>query len=150
MNTTNNVLPVYELQAFNHGLDDLELTLWQMPCPATPHIVKPQRIAGLRGRNMSLVEGQVLRNLKNIGIRVAPRKDESQRFAIEEEQALSLGLLCKVLAPMRNAERMRQIAQNMESMNHSEAAYWLGMAMHRKNPRRVLSALRLLLTTPDN
>lgn len=150
MNTTNNVHPVYELQAFNHGLDDLELTLWQMPCPATPHIAKPLRIAGLRGRNMSLVEGQVLRKLKSIGIRVAPRKDESQRFSIEEEQALNLGLLCKVLAPMRNAERMRQVARNMESMNHSEAAYWLGMAMHRKNPRRVLSALRLLLTTPDN
>ena len=27
-----------------------------------------------------------------------------------------------------------------------EAAYWLGMAMHRKNPRRVLAALRLLLS----
>ncbi|KKZ14067.1 MAG: hypothetical protein TH68_05770, partial [Candidatus Synechococcus spongiarum 142] len=25
-------------------------------------------------------------------------------------------------------------------------AYWLGMAMHRKNPRRVLAALRLLLS----
>lgn len=27
-----------------------------------------------------------------------------------------------------------------------EAAYWLGMAMHRKSPRRVLAALRLLLS----
>ncbi len=27
-----------------------------------------------------------------------------------------------------------------------EAAYWLGMAMHRRRPRRVLAAFRLLLT----
>ena len=30
----------------------------------------------------------------------------------------------------------------------AEAAYWLGMAMHRKNPRWVLTALRTLLTEP--
>lgn len=29
-----------------------------------------------------------------------------------------------------------------------DAAYWLGMAMHRKNPRRVLTALRILLIEP--
>ena len=28
------------------------------------------------------------------------------------------------------------------------AAYWLGMAMYRKYPRRVLTTLHLLLTTP--
>jgi len=33
-------------------------------------------------------------------------------------------------------------------MGQEEAAYWLGMAMHRVNPRRVLSALRMLLTDP--
>ena len=32
------------------------------------------------------------------------------------------------------------------AMAREEAAYWLGMAMHRKNPRRVLAALRLLLS----
>ena len=31
-----------------------------------------------------------------------------------------------------------------------EAAYWLGMAMHRCRPRRVLMALRVLLTDPNN
>lgn len=31
-------------------------------------------------------------------------------------------------------------------MAREEAAYWLGMAMHRKKPRRVLAALRLLLS----
>ena len=33
-------------------------------------------------------------------------------------------------------------------MEREETAYWLGMAMHRPNPRRVLSALRTLLTVP--
>jgi hypothetical protein len=33
-------------------------------------------------------------------------------------------------------------------MAREEAAYWLGMAVHRKNPRRVLTALRILLTAP--
>ena len=28
------------------------------------------------------------------------------------------------------------------------AAYWLGIAMHRKYPRRVLTALHFLLKTP--
>ena len=64
------------------------------------------------------------------------------------ELALNLGLLCRVLAPMRHAERMRLVALRIDAMNPAEAAYWLGMAMHRKNPRRVLSALRLLLTDP--
>ena len=53
--------PAYELRAMNHGIDDLELALWQMPSPATPHIVKPLRIARLRGRNLALVEGHILR-----------------------------------------------------------------------------------------
>ena len=33
-------------------------------------------------------------------------------------------------------------------MAREEAAYWLGMAMYRKYPRRVLSALRMLLVDP--
>jgi hypothetical protein len=33
-------------------------------------------------------------------------------------------------------------------MSREEAGYWLGMAIHRPFPRRVLAALRLLLTRP--
>ncbi len=33
-------------------------------------------------------------------------------------------------------------------MEREEASYWLSMAIHRKNPRRVLTALRYLLTDP--
>ena len=139
---------VYELQAKNHGMDDLELTLWELPSVATPHIAKPLRIAGLKGRNLSLVESIILRRLNKSGIRIAPLGGMIQRFSVDEELALNLGLLCRVLAPMRHAERMRLVALRIDAMNPAEAAYWLGMAMHRKNPRRVLSALRLLLTDP--
>ena len=33
-------------------------------------------------------------------------------------------------------------------MEREEAAYWLGMQLHRKRPRRILMALRILLTEP--
>ena len=39
-------------------------------------------------------------------------------------------------------------AAGTQAMGREEAAYWLGMAMHRKHPRRVLTALRFLLTAP--
>ena len=54
---------------------------------------------------------------------------------------LMLGLLFRTLAPMRSRDNMRAVADGIEAMGHEEAAYWLGMAMHRKHPRRVLTAL---------
>lgn len=141
--------PQYRLEARNHGPDDLEVEIWQVPCPATPHIRKPVRVAGLRGRNLALVETQVLRRLNRVGIKLAPRAGKAQRFELDEDTALNIGLLCRILAPMRNAERMRQIATGVNLMEREEAAYWLGMAMHRKNPRRVLNALRVLLSQPQ-
>ena len=51
-------------------------------------------------------------------------------------------------ARLRGRETMRAVAEGIEAMGREEAAYWLGMAMHRKRPRRVLTALRTLLTAP--
>lgn len=141
-------LPQYELRAQNHGVEDLEMSIWQVPCSATPHVKKAFRVAGLRGRNFSLVENSIFRSLKKIGISVAPIPGTSQVFSVDEDLAMNLGLLFRTLAPMRNAGRMRNAAQSIDLMEKDETAYWLGMAMHRKNPRRVLSALRLLLTAP--
>ncbi len=140
--------PHYQLRAHNHGVDDLELEIWQVPNAATPHLSKARRIAGLRGRNLALVEQQVLRRLKKAGIAVAPLVGATQQFDIDEDTSMNLGLLCRVLAPMRNEVRMRQVATGIGLMDKEESAYWLGMAMHRKNPRRVLNSLRILLTTP--
>ena len=59
-----------------------------------------------------------------------------------------MGLIFRILAPMRNRDNMRMCAEGIEAMSKEEASYWLGMAMHRKNPGRVLMALRCLLTDP--
>jgi len=143
--------PLYEIRARHHGLGDTEIEVWQMPAAATPAVTSAVRIAGLRGRNLELVEHRVLRRLAQAGIRLGTRDfDRTTRgYRITEDLALMLGLLFRTLAPMRSRERMRAIADGIEAMGREEAAYWLGMAMHRKNPRRVLTALRYLLTDPS-
>lgn len=141
--------PRYELRVRIHGPDDTEMEVWQVPAPATPHIKSPVRIAGLRGRNLALVEHRVLRRLAQARIKPGgPTAGERQVFALDEDLALNLGLLFRVLAPMRNREHMRACTAGIEDMGREEAAYWLGMAMHRKYPRRVLMALRFLLIDP--
>jgi len=142
-------LPAYELRARLHGFGDMELEVWQVPAPATPHIKFPVRIAGLRGRNLALVEHRVLRRLANLYIDLGGLPlDDLRRYRLNEDMALNLGLLFRVLAPMRNRDNMRACAEGIEAMGREEAGYWLGMAMHRQNPRRVLMALRILLTDP--
>jgi hypothetical protein len=141
--------PAYELRARHYGPEDTEIEVWQVPAAATPQVAAPLRLAGLRGRNLALVEHRVLRRLKQAEISLSGLgRAEPRAFAIDEDMALNLGLLFRTLAPMRSAENMRACADGIEAMGREEAAYWLGMAMHRKNPRRVLFALRTLLTEP--
>jgi hypothetical protein len=78
----------------------------------------------------------------------ARQKEPTTGYAITEDLALMLGLLFRALAPMRSRENMTAVTEGIEAMGQEEAAYWLGMAMHRKNPRRVFTALRYLLTEP--
>ncbi len=142
-------LPLFELRAVAHGAGDLELEVWQLPAPATPHLKGPRRIAGLRGRTLGLVENRVLKQLRALGADpTGLRRGDTREFSISEEHALRLGLLFRVLAPMRSRGHIRSVADGIEAMGKEEAAYWLGMAMHRKNPRRVLMALRFLLIDP--
>jgi hypothetical protein len=142
--------PRYELRIQVHGPDDTEMEVWQVPATATPHIKSPVRIAGLRGRNLALVEHRVLQRLAKARIKPSGLlKDAKQSFPLDEDLALNLGLLFRVLAPMRNREYMRAVTKGIEEMGREEAAYWLGMAMHRKYPRRVLMALRVLLIDPN-
>ena len=49
-------VPSYELLATAHGAGDLELEVWQLPAVATPQLKTPRRIAGLRGRNLGMIE----------------------------------------------------------------------------------------------
>ena len=62
------------------------------------------------------------------------------------DESLAMGLLFKLLAQGRNVAAIETCARGIEAMARKQAAYWLGMAMHRKNPRRVLAGLRLLLS----
>lgn len=146
--------PRYELRSRAWGPGDDELEVWQVPAPATPHIRSAVRVAGLRGRNLELVLPRALKLLAQEGVRLQPRRasgstlGEPTTYAITEHLALMLGLLFRTLAPMRRRESMVRITEGIEAMGREEAAYWLGMAMHRDNPRRVLSALRMLLTDP--
>jgi len=84
-----------------------------------------------------------------VGIKLSGHEAERKEgHRVTEDLALTLGLLFRTLAPMRARENMRAVAEGIEAMGREEAAYWLGMAMHRRNPRRVLTALRFLLTDP--
>ena len=141
--------PRYELRVRRRGVMGSEYEIWQLPAVATPHVTSALRLAGLRGRNLELVEYRVLKRLSRAGIKLGRSMDARRRgYALDEDLALTLGLLFRALAPMRSRDNMRAVAEGIEAMGREEAAYWLGMAMHRKHPRRVLTALRFLLTEP--
>jgi hypothetical protein len=107
------------------------------------------RVAGLRGRNLELVDHRITRRLRQAGVPFeAPALRLPRAWPLPEDMALTLGLLFRALAPMRSRDNLRHVVEGIEAMGKEEAAYWLGMAIHRKNPRRVLSALRILLTVP--
>lgn len=142
--------PVYELRVRRHPEKGLMLEIWLRPSPNSPQLKEPLYVAGLWGRNLSLVEHRVLRRLGKAGIDLGGLPIQERRtFPLDEDLALSLGLIFRVLAPMRNRDNMRMVVEGIEAMGREEAAYWLGMAMHRKNPRRVLMALRFLLIDPQ-
>jgi hypothetical protein len=154
---TPQSVPQYEVRIRHHELGDTEIEVWRMPSPATPQLTTPTRLAGLRGDALEMVEHRVFRQMQRAGLRISSlrpvlnRKQSEPRvqgYNIPEELALTLGLLFRVLAPMRSRPRMRQVAEGVEAMEKEEASYWLSMAIHRKNPRRVLTALRYLLTDP--
>ncbi|MDQ0566860.1 DUF7680 family protein [Qipengyuania citrea] len=146
--TLPNIEPAYEVRAKRLKGNELQIEIWQLPSPASPHIIVPQRVAGLAGRNLEINQVRILKKMKEAGIRLDIMPVDGMRAPIREEQALRLALLFRVLAPMRSRARMVDIAEGIEGMAREEAAYWLGMAVHRKNPRRVLNALRVLLTAP--
>lgn len=142
-------LPRYELRLRVHKGNDYEMEVWQLPSPATPRLSTSEYVASLKGAALRLVEPRVLRRLLRARINLGSLTAEKLReWSIDEDLALNLGLLFRVLAPMRNLDRIRQVADGIDEMSREEAGYWLGMAMHRTYPRRVLAALRLLLTSP--
>jgi hypothetical protein len=140
-------LPQYELRLHVRKGTDYELEVWQLPSPATPRLTAPEYVAGLKGSALRLIEPRLLKKLSRLKINLGSTGAEKTRsWKIDEDLALNMGLLFRTLAPMRNLDRIRQVADGVDEMSREEAGYWLGMAMHRTNPRRVLAALRMLLT----
>lgn len=142
--------PAYELRASKLGLGNERLEIWQIPSPTTPQLSTPKRLGGLRGRNLELVEHRIRRRLATVGVRTILKDRKPVVVSLPEDVALTLSLLFRALAPMRSRDRMRAVAEGIDAMGREEAAYWLGMAMHRTHPRRVLTALRILLTAPGS
>lgn len=148
-----SALPRFELRVQHRAASDDLYEIWQLPAPATPHLKQPKRLAGLGGRNLALIEAWVLKTLGAQGIDPVASTAEAvqdgvRHHPVPEQLALQLGLTFRVLAPMRSRMHMRAVADGVADMGKEEAAYWLGMAMHRKHPRRVLMALRFLLIDP--
>ena len=104
---------------------------------------------GFAAETLSWSSTGCLKRLSQSGIKPGRGIDDRKRgYILNEDLALTLGLLFRTLAPMRSRDNMRAVVEGIEAMGREEAAYWLGMAMHRKHPRRVLTALRFLLTDP--
>jgi hypothetical protein len=143
------ITPQYELRAKKRGPGDLALDVWELPSVATPGLKEPRYVGGLAGRNLALVDHRVLKQLRAAGVDVGRlRTGDVSRHEVDEDLALRLALTFRALAPMRNRGFMRAVAEGIDAMAREEAAYWLGMAMHRRYPRRVLKALRCLLAEP--
>ena len=141
-------LPVYELRRKSHKGGAYVLEIWQLPSPATPRLDAPEHVGSLGGTPLRLLEARLTKRLTRAGINLsAGGSERERRWPLDEEQALAMGLLFRALAPMRNLDRIRLVEEGIEAMSREEAGYWLGMSMHRKNPRRVLAALRILMET---
>ena len=109
--------PRYELRVRRLALAASRYEIWQLPASATPQLTAPLRVAGLRGRNLELVEHRVLLRLSRVGIRLAAASGGGmRRHPLGEDLALTLGLLFRALAPMRSREAMRAVADGIEAM----------------------------------
>lgn len=147
VNNGHQTRPLYQLRTKGLKGSQMELSVWELPSPATPRLRSPEWVASLAGKPLSVVEVRLLRKLKQLGIRFGNlARGEAQAFDLAEEDALRLALLFRTLAPMHSIDRIRVVCEGTDRMTKEEAGYWLGMAVHRKNPRRVLAALRVLLT----
>ena len=140
--------PVYELRLLVRSAMNWSLGIYQMPSSATPRLKEPQHIGTLQGAALRLVEIRILKRLLRERIHMgALTPGKMRNWPLDEVAALHLGLLFRVLAPMKNTDRIREAAESLETMGLEEASYWMAMALHRPNPRRVLAALRMLLSS---
>lgn len=154
--TTKRVTPLrtaasrYELRLYRHGPGDSEMRVYRLP-QAGIESSEAIFVGGLRGSALERFEPRILRMLRQQGVRLGlGQTGRRNTQPLDEESALILGLLFRTLAPMRNRENMQACVDGIERMGREEAAYWLGMVMHRRKPRRVLQALRIVLNASED
>ncbi|MEZ6190079.1 MAG: hypothetical protein R3C45_02180 [Phycisphaerales bacterium] len=141
--------PRYEVHLASDKKGALEVSIWQLPSTAAPRLSHPECTATLKGRPLRLVENAIFKRLKSAGVspgRIRPGDTVSK--PMDEEEAVNLALKFRALAPMRSIDRIQTVSDAIDHLTREEANYWMGMALHRKRPRRVLAALRMLLTAP--
>ena len=146
--------PEYELRMRTYGVGDDELEVWRLPAPATPHVAGRFAWPGCGDGISSSCVVAVSSGSRMLGCGLASQTSRKElvreraeaRTRSTEHLALMLGLLLGTCTQL-GAERgnMLRVAEGIEAIGQEEAAYWLGMAMHRTNPRRVLSALQMVL-----
>ena len=145
-----NGLPYYEIRLHSQRGCDSAYEIYELPSKAAPHLREPRRLGGVDGAKISLIEQGVLRRLRRAGVRIERNVSGSfARAAMPEDEALRLALLFRAIAPMRSRMRIDAVTRGIDAMGREEAAYWLGMALHRKSTRRVLCALRVLAAEED-
>jgi hypothetical protein len=143
-----SIRPVYEFRLAASPAGVYEYSIWRAGTTGTVTRQPAERVAALRGPAAQVVETRILRLLARAGVKPGPiRLGEKRTFAIGEDWALTLALLLRVLGPMRDLDQIREVAERIEDMSREEAGYWLGLSIYRDNPRRVMAALRLLLTS---
>jgi hypothetical protein len=103
-------------------------------------------LGGIHGTPFRLIEHKLIKGFSRFKIDWSSL--EKRTYKIPEGMANSYSLLFRALAPMKNIDRIRSVAEGISEMREEEAAYWMGMVLHRKKPSRILAALRLILTTP--
>ena len=141
--------PQYELRMIVESTSVWRLEIWQSLSPSTPRLKAPEHVATIQGPGLRIAENRLLKRLAREKIVLGSLKPgKTKTWPLDEEVTLTLGLLFRALAPMKNLDRIRQVAEGVEKMSREEAGYWLGMVLHRAYPRRVLPSLRILLTTP--
>jgi hypothetical protein len=138
---------LFELHVWQLKRDEQHMEIWQLPSSLTPNLAQSFCLARLGGRCLRYFESQLRRIWAADYIEIDPLPlGGHAAFSLSEETALHLGLVFRVLSPMKDRDAIRQCLQGIEAMSLQERAYWIGMAIHRPKPRRVLKALRVLLT----
>lgn len=131
----------FELRKIFHPSKGTRLEIYRIPQKGEAVF-----FGGIHGSPFRLIEHKLIKSLVRFKIDWSSR--ETKKWNISENMANSHALLFRVLAPMKNIDRIRAVSEGIEEMREEEASYWMGMVLHRKKPARILAALRLILTTP--